>query len=87
MTRYGIVKSLFSRKPVLSPSHNTMQSPCMAQVAGHTSNKTWPAQMRETSDTILAAAPCHRAILLGCLYDSMSMIDNRRQTIEGGVSD
>ena len=31
--------------------------PCTAQVAGHTSDKTWPAQMRALSTTILAADP------------------------------
>ena len=50
-------------KPVIhaAPKHpckNTMQlqtPPCTAQVAGHPRVQTWPAQMRETSDTILAA--------------------------------
>ena len=32
-------------------------TPCTAQVAGHTSDKTWPAKLRATSDTILAAEP------------------------------
>ena len=39
----------------LSSSHNIMQAPCRAQLAGHTSNKFWPAQMRETWEEILAA--------------------------------
>ena len=39
----------------ISSSHNNMQDPCRAQLAGHTSNKTWPAQMRETWNNILAA--------------------------------
>ena len=56
-----------SNKPVLSSSHITMQPPCMAQVAGHTSGKTWPAQMHEASDTILAA-------ILICLFGFESKI-------------
>ena len=30
-------------------------TPCTAQVADHPHMQTWPAQMRETSDTILAS--------------------------------
>ena len=42
--------------------------PCTAQVAGHTSDKNWPAQMRALSTTILAAghiAKCVEALRKG----------------------
>ena len=35
--------------------HTAKITPCTAQVAGHTSDKTWPAKLRATWDTILAA--------------------------------
>ena len=50
-------------------------------------DEVWHCQIIILVKVVNDTAPCHRAILLGCLYDSMSMIDNRRQTIEGGVSD
>ena len=34
-------------------------TPCTAQVAGHTSEKSWPAKLRAPSATILAAVLSH----------------------------
>ena len=46
---YGWVSS------IISSSHKTMQPPCRAQLACHTSGKSDPARLRETWDNILAA--------------------------------
>ena len=40
---------------LIGSSHNTMQPPCTAQLARHTSDKYWPAKLRETWDYIIAA--------------------------------
>ena len=50
----GLPQTSYTCTHAVTPC-SSKSKPCTAQVAGHTSNKTWPAQMRETSATILAA--------------------------------
>ena len=43
------------QKDTCSKTMQLQNTPCMAQVAGHTSDKSHPAKLLETSDTLLAA--------------------------------
>ena len=53
----------------------------------HHNDEVWHHQIGILVEVVNDTAPYYGAILIRCLYDIMSMIDNRRQTIEGGVSD
>ena len=45
-------------------SKSPMQAPCTAQLAGHTSDKSDPARLRETWDNILAAYHLMKCVIV-----------------------